>query len=131
MDERRQTKQLSFENLQHAQRTPPNAVRPNASVPVEIRPRLKRQAAAILAAFRRGPLWTNDLRSMVAQYNARIKELRVYLRKSGQTIDMTVKDKDGNNRFELRPFAGSKYQAGLMARNGRKQNTGDRIQETE
>jgi hypothetical protein len=119
-------KQLSFENLQHAQRTPPNAVRPNASVPVEIRPRIKRQAATILAALRRGPLWTNDLRSMVAQYNARIKELRVYLyREFGTTVDMTARGRDGNNRYELRPFAGSRYEAELMARQSKRRTIDD------
>lgn len=88
----------------------------NPSAPLEIQPRLKRQAEAILTALRRGPLWTNDLRAMVAQYNARLKELRDFLRSQGQTIDMTAKGKDGNNKYELRPFAGSRYQAELMAR---------------
>ena len=111
-------KQFSFENLRQTSRTPLTSptLSPNPSAPVEIRPRLKRQAAAILAALRRGPLWTNDLRAMAAQYNARIKELRAHLREFGQTIDMTAKGKDGNNRFELRPFAGSRYQAELMAK---------------
>ena len=113
---RRLIKQLSFENL--AQRRAPSAERvvPNPSAPVEIRPRLKRQAEAIYAALKRGPLWTNDLRSMVAQYNARIKELRAWLRASGMTIDMTARGKDGNNRYEIKPFAGSRYQAELMQR---------------
>ena len=102
---------MSFENLQHAPR-----ITPNVSAPVEIRPRLKRQAEAIYAALKRGPLWTNDLRAMVAQYNARIKEIRKFLMPQGVTIDMTAKGKDGNNRYELRPFAGSRYQAELMAR---------------
>ena len=117
MDDRRETKQLTFENLR-AERKAPNAERiaPNPSAPVDIRPRIKRQAQTILSALKRGPLWTNDLRSMAAQYNARLKELRDFLRFQGRTIDMTVKSKDGNNRFELRPFAGSRYEAELMAR---------------
>jgi hypothetical protein len=106
-------KQLSFENLQHTQRITRDAIRPNASAPLEIAPRLKHQAAAILAALKRGPLWTNDLGRIAKQYNARIKELRDHLRPQGLTIDMTAKGKDGNNRYELRPFAGSRYEAEL------------------
>lgn len=105
-------KQLSFENLGQTSST----VTPNPSVPAEIGPRLKRQAQAIYAALKRGPLCTNDLRSMAAQYNARIRELREWLAESGMTIDVTAKGKDGNNRYELRAFAGSRYQAELMAR---------------
>lgn len=112
-------KQLSFENLGQTSPT----VTPNPSAPVEIRPRLKRQAEAIYAALKRGPLWTNDLRSMVAQYNARIRELRIYLMKSGQTVDMTAKCKNGNNRYELRSFAGSRYEAELMARQKKRSAT--------
>lgn len=114
-------KQLSFEHL--SQTSP----KPNPSAPVEIRPRLKHQAETILAALRRGPLWTNDLRSMVAQYNARIKELRDYLLPQGRTIDMTAKGKDGNNRYEIKPFNGSRYQAELM----KKQKKGNMRQDTE
>lgn len=95
---------------------------PNPSAPVEIRPRFKRQAQAIYAALKRGPLWTNDLRSMVAQYNARIRELRTWLAKSGMTVDMTAKGKDGNNRYEIKPFAGSRYEAELMAKQRKKFN---------
>jgi len=105
MDERRQTKQLSFENL-----------KVNTTVPVEMAPRLKRQTQAIYRALQAGPLWTRNLRAMAAQYNARLKELREHLREFGTTVDMTARGADGNNRFELRPFAGSKYQTELMAR---------------
>jgi len=112
------TKQLTFAQLNLASRTDQKrpAMLLNPTVPLEIKPRLKRQAEAIYAALKRGPLWTNDLRSMVAQYNSRLKELRAWLRGSGMTVDMTAKAKDGNNRYELRPFAGSKYEAHLMAR---------------
>lgn len=98
-------KQLSFENLPV-----------NSTVPIEMAPRLKRQAQAIYRALQAGPLWTRNLRAMAAQYNARIKELRDYLRELGETIDVTAKGKDGNNRYELRPFAGSRYEAELMKR---------------
>ena len=112
------SKQLNFENLGQTGLTSPTGPTPvpNPSAPVEIRPRLKRQTEAIYAALKRGPLWTNDLRSMVAQYNARVRELRTWLAKSGMTVDMTFKGKDGNNRYELRALAGSRYQAELMAR---------------
>lgn len=111
--------QLTFNNLDERNRPKTERIAPNPSAPVEIRPRLKRQAEAIYAALERGPLWTNDLRAMVAQYNARIRELRQWLAKSGMTVDMTYKGKDGNNRYEIKPFAGSRYQAGLMARQAR------------
>jgi len=55
-------KQLSFENLPV-----------NSTVPIEMAPRLKRQAQAIYRALQAGPLWTRNLRAMAAQYNARIK----------------------------------------------------------
>jgi hypothetical protein len=117
-------KQLSFENLgqnspagRTGQTGPAKASPvPNATVPAAIAPRLKHQAQAIYSALKRGPLWTNDLRAMAAQYNARLKEIREMLRKSGMTIDVTAKGRDGNNRYALRPFAGSRYQAERMAR---------------
>jgi hypothetical protein len=113
------SKQLTFASLgergtRHAER-----ITVNPSVPIETAPRLKKQAKHILAALKRGPLWTNDLRSMAAQYNARIKELRDRLQEFGLTVDMTAKGKDGNNRYELKPFAGSRYQAELMAKQQR------------
>ena len=40
----------------------------------------------------------------------------MHLREFGQTVDLTAKGKDGNNRFELRPFTGSRYEAELMKR---------------
>jgi hypothetical protein len=118
-------RQLSFENLRQNSPTGrtgqtgaagPTQIQVNATVPAQIAPRLKRQAQAIYAALKHGPLWTNDLRAMAAQYNARIRELREWLAASGQTIDVTAKGRDGNNRYELRPLAGSRYQAEQMAR---------------
>jgi hypothetical protein len=118
-------KQLSFENLRQnspAGRAGPTGaagqtqIQVNPSVPAAIAPRLKHQAQAIYAALKRGPLWTRDLRAMAAQYNARIRELREWLADSGMTIDVTAKGRDGNNRYELRPLAGSRYQAELMKR---------------
>jgi len=107
-------KQLSFENL-----------KVNTIVPVEMAPRLKRQTQAIYRALQAGPLWTRNLRAMAAQYNARIKELRDYLREFGETIDVTAKGRDGNNRYELRPFAGSRYEAELMARQTKRRTIDD------
>jgi hypothetical protein len=40
----------------------------------------------------------------------------------GMTVDCMFRGKDGNNRYELRPFAGSKYQAELMARQAKEIN---------
>jgi len=108
-------KQPTFETL-----------RTNITVPVEMSPRLKRQTQAIYRALQAGPLWTRNLRAMAAQYNARIKELRDYLREFGETIDVTAKGKDGNNRFELRPFAGSRYEAELMTRQTKRRTIDDR-----
>ncbi len=115
-------KQLSFEHLEKTRRASEPAV--NRTVPVEDAPRLKDQTRAIHAALQRGPLYTNQLAAMARQYNARIKELRDYLRPQGLTVDMTARGGDGNNRYELRPFAGSHYQAELMAKQQRSESRG-------
>ena len=73
----------------------------------------RKQAKSIFAALKKGPLTTEQLSTMARQYNTRIKELRDWLRQSGQTIDC-IPVKGGNNRYELKPFAGSRYQAELM-----------------
>jgi len=118
--ERMPVKQLTFENL-----------RLNRSVPrtgpaaVKIQKRLKHQAKVILAELKQGPLTTNQLRSMAGQYNSRINELRHYLREFGKTIDMTERDPNGNNKYEIRPFSGSRYQAELLRRSAKGRRTID------
>jgi len=80
------------------------------------KPRYKHQASEILRLLKAGPVWTNDLRRIAAQYNARIRELREQLRLSGMTVDCTFHGKDGNNRYEIKPFHGSNYEAYLMSK---------------
>lgn len=107
--------QMTFESLREIRSDEPKL---NPSAPKA--PRLKRQAQVIYRSLKQRPLYTNDLRSIAAQYNSRIKELRVWLREFDMTIDMTKRSSDGNNRFELRPFNGSKYQAYLMAKQAKR-----------
>jgi len=97
--------QLTFENLKH-----------NVSVPRADRRRLGRQAMAIYSILKAGPVWTEQLGIIAKQYNARIKEIRDWLREFGMTVDCTYRGDDGNNRYELRPFHGSNYQRHLMAK---------------
>jgi hypothetical protein len=108
------TAQLSFERLYQ----PPARVEPqlNRTVPAAAAPRLKSQTQYIYRLLKAGPVTTNQLRSIACQYNARISELRKYLREFGQTIDCIGRAKDGNNTYALRAFAGSNYQAELMAK---------------
>jgi len=121
--------QLSLENmyLNRSVSPPPQFACANKQrgEAVKIQKRLKHQAKIILAELKKGPVTTNQLRSMAGQYNARIKELRVYLREFGQTIDMTQRDPGGNNKFEIRPFAGSRYQAELLRRSAKGRRTID------
>jgi hypothetical protein len=100
---KRQMNQLTFDNI-----------RSNPSVPKIDISRLRRQTIRIYNHLLAGPLWTNQLVGMAKQYNARLKEIREMLAEYSWTVDMTLRGKDGNNRYELRPLAGSKYQAHLM-----------------
>jgi hypothetical protein len=104
--------QMTFEDL-----------RVNPTVQNAELPRLKRQAIAIYKLLQRGPLYTNQLRQLASQYNARIKELRAWLRKFGMTIDLTQRRPDGNNRYELRPYFGSHYQQTLLQKRRPKYET--------
>jgi len=70
--------------------------------------------------LRAGPVWTNELSAIAKQYNARINEIRKILLDEGKTVDITAKGKHGNNRYEIRPFHGSKYQKYLMAKQANK-----------
>jgi len=78
--------------------------------------RLSRQAIAIYDHLRTGPIWTDQLALIARQYNARINELRAWLQGYGLTIDLVEKGDGGNNKYKITPFAGSRYQAHLMAR---------------
>ncbi len=98
-------KQMTFENL-----------RTNPTVPKADVLRLKRQAIAIYNHLKAGPMTTEQLNLIAHQYNARINELRRWLKGYGLTIDCIAHDRHGNNTYKLVPFAGSRYQAQLMAR---------------
>lgn len=112
-------KQLSFEHLNRTGQTS-QTVQANPSVSIEEAPRLKHQTQKILAALRQGPLTTRSLRVMAAQYNARLKEARMYLKRFGLTVDLVAKAKDGNNTYAIRDFHGSRYEAELMAKQAKK-----------
>jgi len=91
-------------------------LKPNPSVEKEDEIRLSRQAAEIYNLFTLGPVRTGELAAIACQYNARINEIRKYLRPKGKTVDMTEKDPGGNNKYEIVDFHGSNYQQTLMKR---------------
>lgn len=99
---------MTFENL-----------RVNRTVEIVELPRLKRQAMAIYHLLREGPVYTSQLRQMACQYNARIKELRKRLQEFDMTIDLVHRACDGNNRYELRAYHGSRYQQTLLAKSAK------------
>lgn len=88
----------------------------NPSVEDAQKAKLGGQALRIYKALLAGPLWTGDLMEFGAQYNARVKELRDWLRQYGLTIDRVTVNQNGKNRYELRPYAGSRYQRLLLAK---------------
>jgi hypothetical protein len=92
----------------------PNRIEPNRTVAEADRPRLSRQAREILSLLRQGPIRTSELAAIGRQYNARLREVRDFLRPDGQTVDMIERDPGGNNRYAIRPFHGSWYEAELM-----------------
>jgi hypothetical protein len=94
----------------------PNRIKLNRSVPEADRPRLSRQARQILDLLRRRSIRTNELATIGRQYNARLKEVRDYLRPDGLTVDMVEKHSRGNNRYAIRSFHGSHYESELMSR---------------
>ena len=107
--------QLTFESLRLNPTVNPILYSEN-----KIQVRLKHQAQVIYKALKAGPVWTAQLRAIAAQYNARIKELRECLQEFDMTIDCTFRSSDGNNRYELRPFHGSRYQAELITKQSKK-----------
>jgi hypothetical protein len=114
-------KQLTFGHLRRQDR-PPRRLREipeNISVQRADRKRIKPQTTEIYERLKRGPVWTNELAGIGKQYNARIKELRNFLSASCMTVDMTFQGPDGNNRYEIKPLAGSNYQKQLIARGKR------------
>ncbi len=121
-------KQLSFEHLNRTGQTS-QTVRANPSVSIEETPRLKRQTQQILSVLRQGPLTTRGLRAMAAQYNARLKEARHYLKRFGLTVDLTAKGKDGNNTYAIRAFHGSRYELQLMAKQAKKRSMTECVNE--
>jgi len=103
-------RQLSLENL-YVNRTVGLS-----AAPAERRKQIalkKQQARNIYRALQSGPITTEQLSQMACQYNTRIREIRQWLRQSGQTIDC-IPQTGGNNLFKIVPFAGSRYQAELM-----------------
>ena len=89
----------------------------NPSVEAAQRAHLKAQAIAIYRRLLAGPVTTGELIEMAAQYNARIKELRDWLKDHGLTVDKIGSKTQANNRYAIRPLVGSKYQAMQMRKN--------------
>ena len=116
--------QLTFSSLKARQPAPANVI-VNPSVHKADERRLKRQAIAIYNHLKVKPIWTNQLSLIAKQYNARLKEIRAWIAPQGLTIDIIKAGKGpeaGNNCYAIRPIAGSKYQAKLMARQAKKIN---------
>ena len=88
----------------------------NLSVKKDDVSRLGRQSRAIYEQLRRGPMNVQGLKTIAAQYNARINELRKWLRNFGWTIDLSERRSDGNNLYKLVPWDGSKEQARQLQR---------------
>lgn len=93
----------------------------NPSVPAEDERRLSAQAVRVWQLFVDEQndfrqVTTNQLRAEAAQYNARLNEIRTWLKDSGLTIDIVAKDLYGGYRYEVREFEGSKYQRLLRKR---------------
>lgn len=109
-------KQLSFEKEYVSFKGKSEKPKVNVTAEKAEHKRLKHQAAVIINMLRAGPVWTNELRAVAAQYNARLKEIRELLASQGLTVDCTFRGKDGNNRYEIKPMHGSRYQAKLMQR---------------
>ena len=78
--------------------------------------RLGRQVRLIYERLQEGPVCVNWLKTVAAQYNARINELRHWLREFGWTIDLVTRRADGNNVYQLVPWQGSREQARQMAK---------------
>lgn len=93
----------------------------NPSVKPEDETRLSQQAIRVWQLFCDGrntyrPVWTSALRAVAAQYNARINEIRTWLRTYGLTIDNTGTNGNGDHEYRVREFEGSNYQKVLRRR---------------
>lgn len=97
---------------------PPDAAL-NVTVAAGDRLRLGRQSRVIYQALRAGPVDVHWMKGIAAQYNARLHELRAWLRPAGWTVDLIEQRADGNNRYKLVPYAGSREQARQMARSAK------------
>ena len=97
---------------------PPDAAL-NITVADGDRRRLGRQARAIYEALRAGPVDVHWMKAIAAQYNARLHELRAWLRGAGWTVDLIERRDDGNNLYKLVPWSGSREQARQMARSAK------------
>jgi hypothetical protein len=102
----------------------------NRSVAESDRPRLCRQALVIYRRLQAGSITTDELSRLAAQYNARLKEIRNWLRPQGLTVDIAFHSDTGNNHYEIRPFHGSRYEAELMSRQRKMIKEGNRYAET-
>jgi len=96
----------------------------NSSVRSEDELGLGRQQVAIWRLFckveddrvRYEQVWTRQLRHAAAQYQARLSELRKWLIEYGLTIDCTGRGVAGDNRYEIVPLQGSRYEKRLKLR---------------
>lgn len=93
----------------------------NASVTGADEKRLSAQAIRIWELFDNGnggyrAVWTNELRTAAPQYNARLWEVRNWLKDSGLTIDITKKGDNGNCKYQIVELEGSNYERLLKKR---------------
>ena len=92
----------------------PAGLQPNRSVTKADWSRLKQQTQAVYHRLLEGPITTGELSNIAPQYNARIKELRDWLREFGLTVEKISSAGQANNTYAIRRFEGSKYQAMQM-----------------
>ena len=78
----------------------------NPSVKAEDEIRLNNQAHKILNLLKHGRVSTSDLIQIAYQYNARIFEIRKYLKQFGQMVKMTPQT-GGNNIYEIQDLKGN------------------------
>jgi len=97
-------------------------LRLNPSVPTADEKRLSKQALKIWALFcpdggtHYVAVWTEEMRKIAAQYQARLSELRAWLAEAGLTIDRTQKSERGNHKYIVRELRGSNYERLLKKR---------------
>ena len=95
----------------------------NSSVQDEDSTRLSRQAEKIWRLFCPGDpghyvkVTTLELAKVALQYGSRLNELRQYLMGFGLTIDCRERESNGNHKYIVTEFAGSRYEK-LLKRRG-------------